>query len=276
MTQQELAPIPQPPETPLLGNLLAIDRKAPIQGLVRLAKQYGPIYQLKLRGQVMVVVSGASLASELCDQARFGKIVEGALLKVRAFGGNGLVTADTADPDWSKAHNILLPNFSQRAIQSYHSMMLDIAGQLVDKWARLNPDDEVDVARDMTSLTLDTIGACGFDYRFNSFYRETYHPFVRGDGRCAEAPRWQQILAAAVRTFYPPPAGRGASSARHRIHERHGRPHHPRAPRRTDEALDKPDLLNSMLAGIDQARPASGSTISISAIRSLTFLIAGP
>ena len=30
----------------------------------------------------------------------------------------------------------------------------------------------------MTALTLDTIGLCGFDYRFNSFYRRDYHPFV--------------------------------------------------------------------------------------------------
>ena len=30
----------------------------------------------------------------------------------------------------------------------------------------------------MTSLTLDTIGLCGFGYRFNSFYRDTHHPFV--------------------------------------------------------------------------------------------------
>ena len=30
----------------------------------------------------------------------------------------------------------------------------------------------------MTRLTLDTIGLCGFNYRFNSFYRETSHPFI--------------------------------------------------------------------------------------------------
>jgi hypothetical protein len=38
MTQQELTPIPQPPEKPLIGNLFALDRREPIQGLVRLAK----------------------------------------------------------------------------------------------------------------------------------------------------------------------------------------------------------------------------------------------
>jgi cytochrome P450/NADPH-cytochrome P450 reductase len=61
-------------------------------------------------------------------------------------------------------------------MQSYHPMMVDIAEQLVKKWERLNADDEIDVVHDMTALTLDTIGLCGFDYRFNSFYREDYHP----------------------------------------------------------------------------------------------------
>ena len=31
----------------------------------------------------------------------------------------------------------------------------------------------------MTRLTLDTIALCGFGYRFNSFYRDTPHPFVQ-------------------------------------------------------------------------------------------------
>src|SRR5271163_2910238 len=179
MTNQDLVPIPQPPERPLVGNLLEFDRVSPVQGLVKLANRYGPIFQLKIRGRRLIVVSGVSLVDELCDQNRFDKRVDGALRKVRAFTGNGLFTADTADPDWSKAHNILLPNFSHRAMESYHAMMLDVASQLAAKWDRLNSDDEIDVAHDMTSLTLDTIGICGFDFRFNSFYRETNHPFVR-------------------------------------------------------------------------------------------------
>jgi cytochrome P450 len=41
-------------------------------------------------------------------------------------------------------------------------MMLDVAGQLMDKWERLNIDDDVDVLADMTRLTLDMIALCGF------------------------------------------------------------------------------------------------------------------
>ncbi len=63
-------------------------------------------------------------------------------------------------------------------MKGYHSMMVDIAVQLVQKWSRLNPGESINVPEDMTRLTLDTIGLCGFNYRFNSYYRETPYPFI--------------------------------------------------------------------------------------------------
>lgn len=71
-----------------------------------------------------------------------------------------------------------MPAFSQQAMKGYHEMMLDIATQLVQKWQRTGRDEEIEVAEDMTKLTLDTIGLCGFDFRFNSFYKENQHPFI--------------------------------------------------------------------------------------------------
>src|ERR1700679_2269490 len=101
MTHRELVPIPQPPEKLFLGNLLELDRRGPVQGLVRLPEGDRPPYQLRVREPRLIVVSGFGLVDELCDQTRFDKTVDGALLKVRAFTGNGLFTARTEDPDWS-------------------------------------------------------------------------------------------------------------------------------------------------------------------------------
>ena len=149
-----------------------------MQHLVRLTKELGPIFWLDMMGAPLVIVSGHDLMDELSDEKRFDKAVRGSLRRVRAVGGDGLFTADTSEPNWSKAHNILLQPFGNRAMTSYHPSMVDIAEQLVKKWERLNGDEEIDVVHDMTALTLDTIGLCGFDYRFNSFYRRDYHPFV--------------------------------------------------------------------------------------------------
>ena len=53
--------------------------------------------------------------------------------------------------------------------------------------------DTVDVPADMTRLTLDTIARSGFVYRFNSFYRDTPHPFVQAMVRVLR--RGEAVLA---------------------------------------------------------------------------------
>lgn len=171
--------IPQPPTKPLVGNFTDITAGMAVQSMMQLTRQYGPIFRLEVPGRKLVLVSGPELVAELCDEKRFDKKVWRPLQQVRNFAGDGLFTSWTQEPNWKKAHNILLPNFSQRAMQGYHPMMLDIAQQMMHKWERLNSDDEIDVPGDMTRLTLDTIGLCGFDYRFNSFYRQDQHPFVK-------------------------------------------------------------------------------------------------
>jgi len=181
-----LHPIPHPPKNPFIGNLLSLGSQHPVQDMMRLARELGPIYWLDMMGSPLVIVSGSALAGELFDETRFDKTTRGTLRRLRVIGGDALFTADTAMPNWSKAHSILLPTFSHRAMQAYHPMMLDIAEQMMFKWERLNPEDEIDVADDMTRLTLDTIGLCGFDYRFNSFYRDGNHPFIDAMARSLE------------------------------------------------------------------------------------------
>src|ERR1700757_3365276 len=185
-SKNRLSPIPHPPTRPVVGNMLSLDSSAPVQHLVRLTKELGPILWLDMMGAPLVIVSGHDLVDELCDTTRFDKAVRGPLRRIRALAGDGLFTADTQEPNWSKAHHILLTPFSNRAMQPYHPMMVDIAEQLVKKWERLNADEEIDVVHDMTALTLDTIGLCDFDYRFNSFYRSDYHPFVESLVRSLE------------------------------------------------------------------------------------------
>ncbi|WP_336987058.1 bifunctional cytochrome P450/NADPH--P450 reductase [Altererythrobacter aquiaggeris] len=178
-----LAPIPQPPGKPLIGNAVTVDASRMIQSLMELADEYGPIFKLDMMGTTIIMVSGADLVAEVCDEKRFDKTVRGPLKRLRLIAGDGLFTGDTQDPNWAKAHNILLPSFSQKAMGGYLPMMIDIASQLMLKWERLNSDDVIDAPKDMIRLTLDTIGVCGFGYRFNSFYRDDFHPFIEALNR---------------------------------------------------------------------------------------------
>lgn len=266
-----LSPIPHPPTKPVVGNMLSLDSSAPVQHLVKLSKELGPIFWLDMMGAPLVIVSGHDLVDELSDEKRFDKAVRGSLRRVRAVGGDGLFTADTKEPNWSKAHNILLQPFGNRAMQSYHPSMVDIAEQLVKKWERLNADEEIEVVHDMTALTLDTIGLCGFDYRFNSFYRRDYHPFVESLVRSLETIMMTRGL---------PLEGLWMQKRRKTladdvafmnkmvdeiIAERRGN---------TAATDDKKDMLAAMMTGVDRATGEQLDDVNIR-YQINTFLIAG-
>ncbi len=268
--KNRMHPIPKPPGKPIVGNILSVDPDAPLQNLMKIAEEQGPIFWLDMMGSETVIVSGAELVNELCDESRFGKVVRGPLRRVRAIGGDGLFTGDSDDPTWAKAHNILMPTFSQKAMVDYLPMMVDIADQLMLKWERLNADEEIDVVRDMTGLTLDTIGLCGFDYRFNSFYREDFHPFIDALARTLETCMLQRGLPfekVALRKRMQDlgdDVGFMNKLVDDIVRER----------RRGGGEQAQKDLLNFMLAGVDKV---TGESLSDENIRYQinTFLIAG-
>ena len=217
--------IPQPRPYPVIGNLLDLHPPNPVQALMGLARQFGPIFRMQLPDRKFVVLSSQALVNEVCDETRFHKNLPPALRNVRAFGGDGLFTSWTHEPNWRKAHNILLPNFSQQAMQGYFPMMVEMTDQLLNKWQRLNAGDEVNVVDDMTRLTLDTIGLCGFNYRFNSFYREDSHPFVTALLRALTEVLLQiGRLPGQTRLM---PGTRRQYAGRYRLHERDGGHDHP-------------------------------------------------
>src|SRR5438105_10294869 len=251
--------------------MLSLDSSAPTQNLARLAKELGPIFWLDMMGTPFVVVSGHDLVDELSDEKRFDKAVKGSLRRVRAVAGDGLFTAHTNEPNWSKAHNILLQPFGNRAMQSYHPSMVDIAEQLVKKWERLNADEEIDVVHDMTALTLDTIGLCGFDYRFNSFYRRDYHPFVESLVRSLET--IMMIRGLPLENLWMGKRRRDLAAdvafmnkmVDEIVAERR---------RSTDAAADKKDMLGAMMTGVDRATGEQLDDVNIR-YKINTFLIAG-
>lgn len=75
-------PIPSPPGLPILGNLTSLNPEGPIQSMAQLADQYGPIFQLKMLGRTVTVVSSNALVNEVCDETRFKKTI-GSALNVR-------------------------------------------------------------------------------------------------------------------------------------------------------------------------------------------------
>jgi cytochrome P450/NADPH-cytochrome P450 reductase len=268
---KRLGEIPQPKPMPLIGNLPDIDVDAPVQSMMRLAEIYGPIFRLSLGGRTITVLGSQELVNEVCDESRFGKKIHRPLEIIRDFAGDGLFTAYNEEPNWTKAHRLLMPAFGPIGIRSMLDKMGDIADQMLLRWERFGPDAVIDVADNMTRLTLDTIALCAFDYRFNSFYQNEMHPFVAAmvgaldeAGARGRRPEIASRLMLHAKRRYGADITLMNQIADTLIAER----------KRDAGATSRHDLLNLMLNGRD---PKSGEGLSEENIRyqMVTFLTAG-
>ncbi|MEU1503146.1 cytochrome P450 [Streptomyces sp. NPDC005732] len=268
------APIPGPKPLPVVGNLLEM-LTAPQATTPEFAAdyhgKYGGIFALTVGGKRYIFASHHELVAEMCSSPLWSKAVHDSLEQLRGLGGDGLFTAYTDEPNWGKAHRLLMPAFGPMAMKDCFPQMLDIAEQMMTRWARFGPKSPIDVAEDMTRLTLDTIALCAFDVRFNSFYSDQPHDFVKAMvGALTEAgargdrlPAVQPLLVNKNRQY------RDNIATMQRLAEEiiTARVASPEA-QRTD------DLLGRMLTAVD---PLTGEGLSEENVRyqMATFLIAG-
>ena len=103
---------------------------------------------------------------------------------------------------------------------------------------------------DMTRLTLDTIALCGFGYRFNSFYRDTPHPFVEAMVRTLDES--QARLAAVADPDEAEDPGTAAGRRGPGVHRTSLVDDLIAKRRAKGDAGDNTDLLGRMLTGVDK------------------------
>jgi len=155
------------------------------------------------------------------------------------------------------------------SIRGMFDEMHDIASQMSLKWAREGPDAAIMVTDDFTRLTLDVLALCSMNYRFNSFYHDELHPFIRamGDylveaGNRGRRPPFTSFLFRSAERKYWEDIGVLRDVADGVLQARKAHP------------IDRKDLLSAMLDGVD---PKTGQKLSDSSITDnlITFLIAG-
>ncbi|KAL7933075.1 cytochrome P450 [Trichoderma chlorosporum] len=172
--------IPQPRSIPLLGNIQDINMDYPLGSLLHLANKYGPIYRLSIGSTKLVIVSSYELVDEVCDDDRFRKSIQGDLEELRAVVHDGLFTSSGEEEEnWGIAHRVLMSAFGPMSIRGMFDDMHEVASQLALKWARYGSSTPISVGEDFTRLTLDTVALCSMGFRFNSYYRDDMHPFIK-------------------------------------------------------------------------------------------------
>ncbi|MFE4059707.1 cytochrome P450, partial [Streptomyces sp. NPDC059096] len=270
-------PGPVPDPVPVSDVSESFSGSLPVHVQMELMRRHGPLVVQRRYGRDLVMAAGLDVVTELADERRFAKYVGPALENVREFAADGLFTAYNDEPNWAKAHDILMPAFSLGSMRTYHPVMLEVAHRVTAAWDRHAAEGTpADVADDMTRMTLDTIGLSGFGFDFGSFERDGTHPFVDAMVRCLD---WSM-----TRLLRAPDTDHSEADAAFRADAAHlasvvdeviaARTAAADGPGGQQGAQEAQDLLGLMLTA---PHPSDGTTLSLENIRNqiITFLIAG-
>ncbi len=254
----------------MLGDVLAINPRKPVQSMAKLSEQVGPVYELRFGPTRMVIVNSADLAdavqSDLLWEKEFGPPIR----LLRAVARTGLIVAPTKDPQWGAAHRVLMPGFTREAMRGYHPVLVEVIGELIRKWE--SSRELVDVAGEMNSMALEVMARAGFGHSFTKL----------DEPSAAQSPPVVKLMLDVLRYASRPVAINFVDATVGRFALRCHQHNVAELQRIADAMIDSyrpaaagpPDLLQRMMETPD---PKTGQRLSRTVVRDqiLTFLIAG-
>ncbi|KAJ8661380.1 hypothetical protein O0I10_002646 [Lichtheimia ornata] len=178
--------IPGPTKYPFVGSIRELLPNISY-GWIKMFDKYGPVVDMNILGEENIGTNDPDVAELFVKESDyFTKKITQNLEEVKAFGGQGLFTTDTDDPDWKLAHKLLMPAFGPRAIKAYLHEMGLIAMRTIKVLEEYQPTDKVEILNWTTRLTFETIGRCGFGYEFGLLDSKDApnHPFIEAMAYC--------------------------------------------------------------------------------------------
>lgn len=207
MTPSAATPIPHPRfRLPLLGDLLTIDFASPVLGTTeKLRASSGGILEQRIFALSAIAVADPALIDEVNDESHWQKHVGPLVDKMRLTLGDGLFTAYNDEPNWRKAHNILMPAFTKAAMTNYHERMTATVRELLQAWNTRSADQAwIDIPDQANRLTVEVIGRAGLGYSFGTHSDATENAFstaftralgyARRAMRVDPIPLWTQLF----------------------------------------------------------------------------------
>lgn len=269
-----LARLPHPKfRLPIAGDLLSVDSSKPVQREMKMADELGGIYERKIFGHRLVVVSDPILVNEVNNEKVWTKFLGLPHRKLRGIAGDGLFTAFNSEPNWQLGHSVLGPAFNKAAMRRYHESMQRSIDGLLATWDNSSAPESVDAYEECSKLAFDVIGRCAVSHDFGTFDGEV--PFADAISRALRYVNQSSNDVPMVRALTGRSAAKQHTDDLATIRDTVDSLVESRmATRRDGEGNVNSDLLQHMFETVD---PATRDRLSVDNIKNqiITFLVAG-
>jgi len=160
---RRLQDLPGPRGWPLVGNALQIERRRIHRDVEHWARQYGPVFRMRLgRRPVLVVSDHEAIATLLRDRPEGFRRPSALSAIVQELGSApGVFVAE--GEHWYRQRRMVMPAFSPNHIRAYFPALRSTAGRLQQRWERAAAAGQViDLQADLMRYTVDVITGLAF------------------------------------------------------------------------------------------------------------------
>jgi cytochrome P450 len=255
---------PGPRGLPVLGSVVHF-RRDPLNFLLEMRARYGDFVRFRILGKPATLVNDPEAIKELLVTKHRNFIKSRGLQRTKSLLGEGLLTSE--GEYHLRQRRLVQPAFHRQRIASYAADMVRLAGDASTRWEQLPPGEQVDIAEEMTRLTLAIVAKTLFDADVEE-----------------EAPEIKEALDVAVRMFFnmvlpfteylenlPLPSMLRLKQARLRLDETIYRI----IRERRESGEDHGDLLSMLLMAQDEEGDGSGMTDKQVRDEAMTLFLAG-
>lgn len=163
--------LPGPRPWPLVGSLLAIDRRAFHRSLEAWARQYGDVYQLRLASTTAIVIADEGLANELF-KARPGSFRRASQLELVGISGMNAEGVFMAEGErWHRQRPVIMESLDTRHLRQFYPLLLSVTERLGRRWRR-SAGQAIDVQADLMRFTVDVTTSLAFGQDINTLDAE--------------------------------------------------------------------------------------------------------
>lgn len=159
---KDLSDIPGPKNSIPLLNLLSF-RKNPTKFLEQISDKYGDLIKFKLGPQTVILLNHPDLIKDVLVTNHHKFIKGRGLQMAKVVLGDGLLTSE--HELHTRQRKMIQPAFNAKKISYYSEIMTDFTNKYLEK---LKDGEQVDLSKDMMSLTLSIVCKALFDSEVES------------------------------------------------------------------------------------------------------------
>ena len=160
---RQIKDLPGPRGVPVLGNALQVNRAQIHQDMERWAREYGPLFKVRLARATILVVA---------DHALFGAIMKDRPNGFRRTPMLGVIASELGLPqglfsaegdDWLRQRRMVMASFAPGHVRAYFPSLVKVTLRLRERWnTAAQMAQPINLQADLMRFTVDAIAGLAF------------------------------------------------------------------------------------------------------------------